>query len=71
MDHPSNRIFQIVYRCHFPLANSGLYLAYLPAQPHLAEAVPGNEGDRPCITRSTLFRNPRAVCGVGMVGYPR
>lgn len=32
-------------------------LAYLPAQPFLAEAVPKVEGDYPCISRKPVIRN--------------
>lgn len=35
----------------FPL--SCIHLTYLPAQPNLAEAVPGSEEDHPCISLST------------------
>jgi Derlin-2/3 len=45
---------------------------YLPAQPsNLAEAVPGSEGDYPCIPCSTInSQNIGAACDVGMVGLP-
>lgn len=45
-------------------------LTYLPAQPNLAEAVPEDEEDYPCILHSSIIRNQskRAVYGVGMVG---
>lgn len=47
-----------------------IHLVYLPARPlPLAEAVPGNEGDYPCILASPSFAiNPKGlVRGVGMV----
>lgn len=45
---------------------------YLPAQPLLAEAVPGSEEDYPYISCSTSFAKVSlgATCGVGMVGLP-
>lgn len=48
------------------------HLAYLPAQPFLAEAVPGSEEDCPHISCSAAYSQSfnGAVCGVGMVGIP-
>lgn len=48
------------------------HLAYLPAQPLLAEAVPGSEEDYPHISCSTAYSQSfnGAACGVGMVGIP-
>lgn len=63
-------------RVPFPLPISNFFpapalehLAYLPAQPFLAEAVPGTEEDYPCGAYSSIFRKTvkRTVCGAGMV----
>ena len=45
------------------------HLAYLPAQPFLAEAVPGTEEDYPCCAYSSVIRKSvkGLYCGSGMV----
>ena len=42
-----------LFRLHFRTE----HLTYLPAQPFLAEAVPGDEGDYPYISRGSVIRN--------------
>ena len=45
-------VFSLFY-CYFRIE----HLTYLPAQPSLAEAVPGDEGDYPYISRGPVIRN--------------
>lgn len=47
-----------------------VHLVYLPAQSLLAEAVPGNEEDYPCVARGSIIRKifQGSVWGVSMVG---
>lgn len=40
------------------------HLAYLPAQPFLAEAVPGSEEDQPCTSYRSYFSQPFGLCAV-------
>lgn len=46
------------------------HLTYLPAQPFLAEAVPEDEEDYPCISHRSVIRNQSKgpARGVSMVG---
>jgi hypothetical protein len=55
----------------FGLSENLLFTSYyLPAQSHLAEAVPGNEGDYPCIAHGPVIRSQSKglASGAGMVG---